>query len=173
VFLFVVLSFIKWGAAEKKSIIINGYEWAKWNNLMKVGFVMGWIRAVDTTLVPFVFPGFRGIRIDADTIRNLMEQKGLDIDNLTFGQIVDGVDQLYSDPRVKLWNIEEIMPILRGRLKGGWTEKDVDEVIAYHIKLKEIFRKHHDNLIDFEKMKKEYESLDARKPGVLKALEDY
>ena len=39
--MFVVLSFIKWGAAEKKSIIINGYEWAKWNNLMKVGFVMG------------------------------------------------------------------------------------------------------------------------------------
>ena len=44
---------------------------------------------------------------------------------------------MYSDPRVKHWDIVDIMPLVRGRLKEGWTEKDLDEVIAYYIKYKE------------------------------------
>ena len=46
------------------------------------------------------------------------------------------IDEVYGDPRVRLWNIEEIMTLVRGRLKEGWTNEDVDNVISFKIKWK-------------------------------------
>jgi hypothetical protein len=55
--------------------------------------------------------------------------------------IIETINQAYSDPRVRDWEITGIMPMVRGRLIEGWTLNDLDEVISYRIRMKEIDKK--------------------------------
>ena len=85
------------------------------------------------------------------------------------------IDKVYSDPRVKTWEIDDVMPLVMGRLKEGWTEKDLDEVIAFIIKEREFYKKdvNFKNESESQKWLKEYEELRSVEPKVLKALRAY
>jgi hypothetical protein len=127
---------------------IDGSTWASFNNSQKTGFVMGWISASNWVIPKFLvaLTGdkelFEQISRSGPSMGRIHEKfqktEGLDFKGVTYIQIAEVVDQIYSDPRVKQWEIGEIMPIARGRLKEGWTEKDVDEVIAYQLKMNEL-----------------------------------
>lgn len=179
------------GISEGKEL--DGFDWAEMNMLQKGYFISGWLAG------GFAF--WKGITLDTLAIRlgitpwdrnpnlqkcagitdeinkGVLEGKGFDLYNVATIQIVETVDAIYSDARVKLWEISKIMPIVRGRLKGGWTEKDVDEVIAYYIKLNELSNKFEGVLskskVEQDKLSKEKMLLDANEPKVLKALEAY
>lgn len=173
-------------SAEKRKV--DGYEWAQMSKEMKLGFVIGWINGgsaiVDKVPEAYVFIVY-AVYLQTDPIINYpkinkitigaSKEVGVELYDLAFGQIVDMVDKVYSDPRVKTWEIHEIMPLVRGRLKEGWTEKDLDEVIAYMIKEKEHIKK----LVNIksmsqsesEKLDKEIRQLEV--PKVLKALRAY
>ena len=130
------------GISEGKEL--DGFEWARMNVLEKAYFIRGWIQGgmdlylnvyFDTLLINFanVDPNLQKCVGITDKIsKGVLERNGNDIYDFTTIQIVETVDTIYSDARVKLWNISKIMPIVKGRLKGGWTVKDVDEVIALH-----------------------------------------
>jgi len=142
--------------AEEKKWKFDGYEWASMNRDFKLGFAFGWMRAGGIGYdihSSFIFRSFIPRMGECgkqfalifrseipNVIKEYFEDCGLEFFNVTNGQIVDTIDQIYSDPRVKQWDIEEVMPLVRGRLKGGWTKTDLDEVIAYKIKENSFWR---------------------------------
>lgn len=173
---------------DTKTRVLDGYYWSKQSVLWKLGFVEGWIKAgvtlqteIEFSVLNLVPPEgstfnelLRQVRFQRKIAEGFLKEKGLELYDLTFDQIVDTIDKVYSDPRVKTWEINEIMPLIRGRLKKGWTEKDQDEVIAYKIKEREFTKKFEKfDLSESEKEKtlKEFKSL--KKPKVLELLETY
>jgi len=128
---------------------MKGYEWAKLTLGEKIYFVEGLLygcyaglSAVDSAIFQIEIFGTSsgketGLR-DRDKYHemteNALRENGLELDGLTTGQIIETINIMYSDPRVKQWEVKRIMPMVRGRLKGGWTERDVDEVVSYYIK---------------------------------------
>lgn len=137
---------------------LDGYEWAEKPIIWKLGFTHGWVMAglamfseMQFIHVPMGmnFISSKEYRTATEDERKKIERiifkvskipqgvlkgKGFELSSLTVGQVIDTIDKIYSDSRVKTWEIFEIMPLVRGRLKEGWTEKDLDEVIAYKIK---------------------------------------
>lgn len=134
---------------------ISGSEWSKVSQGFKIGFATGWVAA-----------GTYGEAFVSELNRNLDEVLKTDLDRkdkldslrrrynrAVFGkyfgiitdvapkQVVDTIDWIYLDPRVQGWDLTEIMPMVRGRLQDGWTLKDLDEVISYEIKIREIEKK--------------------------------
>jgi len=69
------------------------------------------------------------------------------------------------------------MPIVRGRFKKGWTEKQVDEVMAYYIRRHDLLEKYknlsHKSEGERKKLSEEFKSLNSSMPEILKTLEDY
>lgn len=173
------------GIAEERWSKIDGYKWAEMNECEKLGFLKGWSYAANEviTYMPLIIPiakrdfkiGEEGRSENVDKHQEIIDgfskEWGLELGGLTFGQMRDSIKMVYSDPRVKTWEIEKIMPFVRGRLKGGWTEKDLDEVIAYYIKLQEVFE-------ELRKSKKVISVDEAEKAGLpvpklLRALRKY
>lgn len=175
------------GSEEKKEYVLDGYEWANFTAFEKIGFVKGWIAggtAAFGALFNASFAMEHSGLLNRETfyqrleiIDSAMKENGVELDFITFGQIVETIDSIYSDPRVKQWEILKIMPIVRGRLKVGWTQKDVDEVIAYYVKYNEWKKKFENfstmNEIQRKKVLEEDRSIESSKPKVLKVLESY
>ena len=130
-------------AAERTSI--NGYEWQKYSNGMKIGFVNGWIvcgGAAYNNLIIDLGKDSKDFNKSIDDVNRQMEvfkDEGILIGGvtLTLGQVTDTIDKIYSDARVMDMDIVKIMPLVSGRLIQGWTEKELDEVIAFNVKLKQ------------------------------------
>lgn len=164
-------------AGEKWSF--DGYDWVKWTNSIKVAFLRGWsVGGVVAAKWVYVDTAFAKMNFeDLDKYKKIgegvLKRRGFEFDDLTYRQVVDTIDKIYSDPRVKTWEIQEIMPLVRGRLKEGWTEKDLDEVIAYNIKFKEWGKKLEEKPKMDEKEKEEFKLLISNEPKVLRALETY
>lgn len=134
------------GATQTKELVMDGYQWDRGTELWKVGFVTGWIIGGERVR------GLSGVIYESENqlservrlwpkwerlAEGFSKQAGLELLGIPFIQIVRMVDKVYSDPRVKHWYIADIMPLVRGRLKEGWTERDLDQVIAYYIKYNE------------------------------------
>ncbi len=134
------------GVTQTKEFVLDGYQWDRGTELWKVGFVTGWIigggRVRGLPLVLYdsenqLSEKVRLLRKWRRLAEGFSKQAGIELFDIPFIQIVKMIDKVYSDPRVKNWHVGEIMPLVRGRLKEGWTEKDLDEVIAYYIKYNE------------------------------------
>jgi hypothetical protein len=180
---------------------VDGYKWGSWNNSARVYFITGWLECgyvAGTSLCTFLYlaemsgimisvqPGEKSSSSACGKItEDFLRDHGLALYGLTVGQIKDTIDKIYSDPRVKPWLISDIMPLVRGRLKDGWTEKDLNEVIAYVIKQKELSIKlsgpspesedrlkymHNKSEEEKEKLGKELKELMAAEPKVLRGL---
>lgn len=152
---------------------LDGLEWRKMDASEKVEFLRGWsegsIQFMDGILVASMDDPDSGKcwRMISRLIKNTLEEKGVEFINMTFLQVVETIDSIYSDPRVRLWKIKDVMPIVRGRLNGVWTEKDVDEVIAYYVKKNELDKKYENRYKSQEEFDK-YIKEQPDKPKVLK-----
>jgi len=169
---------------------MDGYRWESWNFVKKLGFVEGWLTGYESIhlWLPQILIGvarreekiigskkYPDIDFLFNTADGLLRERGFDLYDVTFGQIIDMIDKLYSDPRVKTWPVNKIMPLVRGRLKGGWTEKDLDEVIAFWIKGTELSGRSDSSMSkpEREKLNKQVDELLLEEPKVLKALRAY
>ena len=182
-FLFTSIS----SASEAWGININGYDWGGMNRRERLIFFDGWLTGGISGMVRMHEVSMyrcaiatRNIESAGNSDLNEMYEtaskaEGFDLyPPLTRDQIIETISNIYSDPRVKTWDISEVMPLVRGRLKGGWTEKDLDEVIAYKIKQKENWKlmKPDPKRYWNEFFKKEKEGLLPNKPKVLQDLEE-
>jgi hypothetical protein len=177
--------------AETKRTIVDGFYWNKQVSLWKLGFIEGWIDAgiVATEKIPsaFILSQLYDKKEGKITINrrpldyigkyyyilveNTSKQEGLEFYDFTYGQIMETIDKVYSDPRLTKWEIKEIMPLVRGRLKEGWTERDLDEVIAFQIKLNEYIKKADDKGFQSKSQEQEYlNELWKEEPKALKSL---
>lgn len=193
VFVFLLYPLSHGRSEEKKYFVVDGYEWASMRELERLGFVKGWLRASTAS-----FGAIMGLQLSLlnptrtknpiqlvdchfkgcwEMAFKAIEAEGLNLEDFTVGQIMDTISKIYSDPRVKKWEINRIMPIVYGRLKKGWTEKDIDEVIAFYIKLDD----HSERSKNFSskseteqnRINDEHYSLWSSEPEVLKALKKY
>jgi translation initiation factor 2 beta subunit (eIF-2beta)/eIF-5 len=124
-------------------ISVDGYEWQKFSNGMKIGFVHGWSlcgKAASDNLMIYPGKNSKDLNNSIDDVNRQMEvfkNEGVLIGGVTLGQVTDTIDKIYSDARVMDMDISKIMPLVSGRLIQGWTEKELDEVIAFNVKLKQ------------------------------------
>lgn len=178
------------GHSEER-IKVDGYKWNEWGKSgdlgksLKIGFVVGWAECSSLVIgnIPdyITYATILGIiteeklKTHQKIVEAFSKEKGLELWGVTPGQVVDMIDKVYSDPRVKTWEISDIMPLVRGRLREGWTEKDLDEVIAYVIKEREFYKKYGNskNGSEAEKYRKESWELSSEEPKVLKKLRAY
>jgi|GEM_PF-3335507 len=177
--------------SQENYLKIDGYKWDTMSEGMKIGFVQGWIYAYSALgdLAPnyyyalLLYTGIKkeitGVPVTdklseylgelSDVFRcasyTFVHKKGVGFVNITVGQISSAIDEIYKDPRVKNWEIDEIMPLVRGRLKEGWTSNELDNVISFLIKEKNLFGK--ENEWTAEKI----DSLYSSEPQVLRNQE--
>lgn len=182
-FCFLLYPLSNGGSEEQKVWELNGYEWTRMSELEQIAFVRGWAEAGQIAflrLAQFSVRGSPKEKIDPDKIinifehmdiaRKITEESGLGLGGLVIDQIINIIDKIYSDPRTKNWGTIRVMPIVIGRLKKGWTEKEMDEVIAYYVKRDN----HIKNLRNPLTLKDEMEPFDKKnEPDVLKALRAY
>lgn len=134
---FLLFPFSTGNTAE--GVSINGYDWQNLSASSKTYFVLGWAKCGKHSLNNVVFNSSKwneSIELMNLTQENFKDE-GILLGGVTIGQIIDTVDKIYSDPRVKNMDITEVMPFVSGRLIQGWTEKELDEVIAINVKLKQ------------------------------------
>jgi len=169
------------GNAEE-GLKLDGYLWPNMPKLWRLGFVKGWTYGSGIAIdgIPFFVTAFNEKIIDRERyvklIKGFGKEKGLlELDELSSAQIISTIDKIYSNPKVKQWEIHEVMPLVRGRLKEGWTERDLDDVIAYLIKEKELLKKaeNYKSMGESERKKFEEEIKSLVEPKVLKALRAY
>jgi len=138
-----LIFFFRANCNAAEGLSINGYEWQKWSNTSKIAFVKGWVvcgkEATDNLII---YPGKNGEDFnksidDVNRQTEVFKDEGVFIGGVTLGQVRDTIDKIYSDARVMDLDIAKIMPLVSGRLIQGWTEKELDEVIAFNVKLKQ------------------------------------
>jgi len=172
----------------------TGIEWGVLPKEWKMGYVAGWVMAgvCGEIFIDSLHENLnkaleeQGIKLEESdkngmltrfgffkkqfTSEHFMKYWGIVEADFTIGQVIETIDQVYSDPRVKKWKLDNILPMVRGRLKDGWTLKDLDEVISYRIKTTEIDKKlKSPNLSEKEKkaLRKEKIELELNEPKVL------
>jgi hypothetical protein len=132
---FSLFLFARGNAAE--SLSINGYDWEKLSMGSKTLFVEGWAMcgksAVDNLVIDFNKwnESVEFMKLQEKSFKDA----GVILSGVTIGQLTDIIDKIYSDPRVKNMDIIEVMPLVSGRLIQGWTEKELDEIIAINVRL--------------------------------------
>jgi hypothetical protein len=120
-------------------ISINGYEWQKWPTGSKIAFVQGWAICGETAQGNFVInvdkwdESIKDYKVQVESFKDT----GVLLSGVTIGQTIDTIDKIYSDPRVKTMDIAKVMSFVSGRLIGGWTENELDAVIAITVRLKQ------------------------------------
>jgi hypothetical protein len=136
-FLFFPLSI---GDASEQGLHIDGYYWEKLDRGEKNSFIMGWAKcgkAASDHLMIYIDKMNESIENVNSQIEVFKYEGILLSGGVTFGQVIDTIDKIYSDPRVKTMDITEVMPFVVGRLIQGWTESELDELIAINVKLKQ------------------------------------
>ncbi|MFH1931723.1 MAG: hypothetical protein ABIN18_09075 [Pseudomonadota bacterium] len=121
----------------EEGIYINGYDWQKWPTGSKISFVEGWAKcgkAAKGNLIIY-FNNLNESIKQSNAQQESFKDAGILLGGVTIGQVVDSIDEIYSDPRLKTIDITEIMPLVSGRLMQGWTANELDGLIAIKIKL--------------------------------------
>lgn len=138
-FLFAYYLIIPISIGNTEGLQINGYDWQKWDRGEQISFVIGWIKSGNHALdnFPVYLDKYDESLEFINSTTAVFKDKGILLYGVTVGQVVDTINIIYSDPRVKLMDISEIMPLLSGRLIQGWTKGELDEVIAINVKLKQ------------------------------------
>ncbi|MEK6776535.1 MAG: hypothetical protein AABY87_06600 [bacterium] len=119
-------------------INIYGSDWQKWSESSKIFFVEGWVKCGDAAsgnLILYMDKLKESIEL-SNSQNKEFENAGVLLRDVTIGQIVDTINEIYSDYRVTTTEITEIMPLVAGRLIQGWTVAGLDGLIAINVKLK-------------------------------------
>ena len=116
---------------------VDGNDWKQWSEGSKLYFVLGWLKcgkaAWDT--LPLDFNKWDEAMEFSKNTGEFYRNAGVLIGGVTIRQVIDTINIIYSDPRVNMMDITEIMPLVTGRLTQGWTLKELDEVIALMVRL--------------------------------------
>ena len=127
------------GNAEER-FHTDGYYWEKLDRGNKMSFLMGWAKCgkAASDHLRIYFDDLDQSLKDVNSQVQQFKDEGILLDvHVTIGQSIDTIDKIYSDPRVKTMDIADIMPLVVGRLIQGWTERELDELIAINVKLKQ------------------------------------
>jgi hypothetical protein len=169
---FFPFSFPVTSAAES---VLDCRKWTEAPEWFKVGYVQGWtaaghkanetLRNILTTITFEAVKSHIKSTLPEELIKTSLEDSDHEFPNIVVSQIIGGIAKVCADPRVQSWSIYSVMPLVKGRLKEGWTERDLDEVIAYHVKTRNFAEKIERISNASEKMKllEEWMSLDRPK----------
>jgi hypothetical protein len=118
---------------------INGNDWNNWSQGSKISFVYGWILSGKSAFdnLPLNLNKLDEANKYMELVLEWYKNAGILMGGVTIGQIIDVINEVYSDSRTKYTNIIDIMPLVNGRLTQGWTKVDLDEVIALTVKLEQ------------------------------------
>jgi len=169
------------GEEGSKVFGIHGYEWEKQTYSFKLGYLSAWRDGLKKSILIAKNIALDYIEKDMkedkelarlDKISRLIEmsrryrmvtekmdhiiqrhlrENGFDLEFIDNEQIIKTIDQMYIDQRVKKWEVSTVMLLVWGKLKGGWTEKDLEEVISYENK-KDDFYRIIDDINDYENL---------------------
>lgn len=120
-----------------EGFIIDGNEWETMSEGLKISFVSGWIKcgkAASDNLFFYVNNWDESMKY-LNLQNRVFKEQGISLAGVTVGQVLSTVNIMYSDPRLKIIDIQEIMPLVSGRLIQGWTERELDEVVSIKVKL--------------------------------------
>ena len=131
VFVFVFSSSI---AIANDGLSVNGQKWNKWSQNSKIDFLWGWMKC--------------GVSADNNMLINLSKNdefaklqhkayvnEGVIINGISIRQLINALDSIYTDPRTIYMDIENIMPLVMGRLNSGWTLEQLDKVISFDLRI--------------------------------------
>ncbi len=120
-----------------EGLVIDGSNWERMSSSTKLYFVLGWVKsgkgARDSLMI--YKDDFNESIKNVNAQAQQFIEEGILLGGVTPGQVIDTINIIYSDPRVKMMDITEIMPLVSGRLIQGWTNRELDEVIALIVKL--------------------------------------
>lgn len=120
-----------------EGLVVDGSDWARMSSSIKLYFVLGWVKSgmeANDNLFISINNWDESIKnVNAQT--QIFKEQGILLGGVTTRQIIDTINIIYSDPRVKTMDINKIMPLVSGRLIQGWTNRELDEVIALIVKL--------------------------------------
>jgi len=125
---------------EVKAPSLNGYEWESWNNFVKLGWVMGFLRGIHWAIWEnHLFLLQFALRKPKDELGTIewTEQvahelhnefmEGIDLGKGTYGQMITGLDEFYKDYRNKRILVVEAMYIVKLEVMGAPREL-IDQV---------------------------------------------
>ena len=125
--IFIVLFFHDIGKAE---IPINGYDWLEWSKESKLRFVQGWSKAGESASNNlFIKVGedvwsWNKERLDEEMKFpkqqiEYYQDTGVIIGGVAISQIMDAIDEIYSDSRTKNMDIIHIMFFCQWEVNSG------------------------------------------------------
>lgn len=120
-----------------EGLVIDGSDWERMSSSTKLYFVLGWMKSGKgaTDNLTIYFDNLNESVKDANAQTEIFIREGILLGGVTPMQVIDTINIIYSDPRVKTMDITGIMPLVSGRLIQGWTLKVLDEIIAIKVKL--------------------------------------
>ena len=178
----IVFCLVLWSVAKADEERLDGYRWSEGSLSYKLGLVRGMCLGVNTGANWIEFEQIKGKIYKNNTeavkgkeeaemkAKRFKEEKGFDLEGITYGQIISTIDEVYLDERVKNWSVIEVMPLVQGRLKKGWTKQDLDEVVAYKIRVNYLWDRLHSvsKLEEYNKTLKEYNDFVSKPPIALR-----
>lgn len=119
-----------------KPLARDGYWWLESNPSFRLGFVSGYVVAMDEAGVK-EFAQCAGL---ADMLKDrfpgqnvvqklCLDEKNADFDGITMGQFVDGVDEFYKDFRNKQLGVSWALQYVRDQVKGK-PAKDLESELT-------------------------------------------
>jgi len=72
---------------------------------------------------------------EVQIIENFFKEEGILLQGITIGQVIDAIDILYSDPRLKTVGYSRNNAFCKRKIIQGWTGRDLDQAISHKIKL--------------------------------------
>jgi hypothetical protein len=98
----------------------NGSDWNNWEKDMEIGYVHGFTHGANTMFI--------GIFIIGETPnRNLA---GYVITGMTLGQLIDGIDILYSDFKNRSVSLDHAIYVVYKQIKGT-SQDDIEKILLW------------------------------------------
>ena len=127
----------------KETPSVDAYEWQQWSSQSKRAFVLGWVKcgkSANDSVPVFLRTDeefSQSLKFGDATQEYFIDYGILLVGKLTVGQVIDTINIMYSDPRLKTTDIAKIMPLVSGRLIKGWTNQELDKVISITVQIKQ------------------------------------
>ena len=130
-------------AFAKGPTMQDGTDWNGWTESAKGHYILGWMSCgLQAGIITAIDNYNNSSRLESN--KHIMERfrsQGIVLFDIAIRDIIDTINNLYLDPRLRPMQISEVMSLMVGRLKLGWTMGDLDKVISLKIKQKECVKK--------------------------------
>jgi hypothetical protein len=117
----------------------DGYWWEKWDASFKVGWVSGYVKAMDlagviqmaqcASEIPMYAKEYPNVDPRVIMQKMCLSDKQFDYESITMGQFVAGIDAFYRDYRNKQLDVGSAIQYARDSIRGKPTQ-DLDAQVA-------------------------------------------